>query len=961
MNLKSLARPFTLAVACLFAANAAAARQPPAGCKPPAVPSSTAPNIFTPEQEMNLGDAVAEHLQRDFRVVEDDALTEHLRRVGASIIRHVPDTGLRFRFFLIDLPEADAFTIPGGRIYISRKLVALAQSEDELAGVVAHEIGHGVARQIPGEMTGQLRRVLGVTSVGDRRDIFEKYNQLVENARQAGGASSEHKHQGEADLIGLYAMALAGYDPQGQHTFWERLTETRGKTGGWFSDLFGTTRPESKRLREMLKSLETLPPSCRGARASASAEEFRRWQTAVVAYSPGALRREAVRGLLQKTRLEPPLRGDVRHLKFSPDGRHLVAQDDSGVNVLSRDPFKLLFRIETPEAFPAQFTPDSQAVIFHTPGLRVETWGVAEQKLKEARELFIREGCMQTELAPDGKSLACLEWDADLTLVDVGTGAQIFQKKNFFKADLFDLFRLIALASGVREGRAARLDFDMINMGFSPDGRYFAAGDRALVQGITGFGTESAAVAFDTTARAPVQMRGQLKKLVSSSFAFVAPDRVAGVHPEDNKKSGVVTFPAGEEVMQMPLRGNLSPATRPDSVIIRPFGSGYASGVLDLTTKKTLVANKLSALDAHGDVFAAEGVSGNLALMRAEKMEVLGRVTLPRNTLGLLHAAAVSPDFRWLAVSERSRGAVWDLTKGERVMHVRGFRGAHFGADNLLYADFPKHGNEERTVARVNPATRAAAAGAELGQAGRVAGLTASQHGPYLLHRQTSGPFGKRAGSGRKDEKNPRVEIADATTATVLWSKEFMFEEPEIWAAGEEGTLVLAWAVAARAVKEEAKQDPALGGRLAAMREKEGDYFLQVLDARTGKTLGKLLIETGKGSFHVRDVFAAGDWVIVTDSQNRVLVYALSTGEPRGRVFGDRAAVAPRTGLFVVENERGQLSLYDLATMNRREQFNFPTAVALARFSADGRRLFVLTADQTAYVLDVATAAAAKE
>ena len=959
MNLKPLARPFTLAVACLFAPASAAQTQP--GCKPPAVPSSAAPNIFTPEQEMDLGDAVAEHLQRDFRVVEDDALTEHLRRIGAAIVRHVPETGLRFRFFLIDLPDADAFTIPGGRVYISRKLVALAQSEDELAGVVAHEIGHGVARQIPGEMTERLRRVLGVTSVGDRRDIFEKYNQLVENARKAGGGASEHKHQGEADLIGLYAMALAGYDPQGQHTFWDRLTETKGKTGGWFSDLFGTTKPESKRLREMLKSLETLPASCRGARASASPEEFRKWQTAVVAYTPGAGRREAVRGLLQKTRLDPPLRGDVTHLKFSPDGRHLVAQDDSGVNVLARDPFKLLFRIETPEAFPAQFTPDSQAVIFHTPSLRVETWGLAEQKLREARELFIREGCMQTELAPDGKSLACLEWDSDLTLVDVGSGAQVFQKKNFFKADLFDLFRLLALASGVREGRAARLDVDMVNMGFSPDGRYFAAGDRNMVSNAISFGVESTALAFDTTTRAPVQLRGQLKKLVSSSFAFVAPDRVVGVHPDDIRKSGVVTFPAGEDVTQLPLRGQLSPATRPDSVVVRPFGGGFASGVLDLKTKKTLVANKFPALDAYGDFFAAEGISGNLALMRTEKMDVVGRVALPRNTLGLLHAAAVSPDFRWLAVSERSRGAVWDLTKGERVLHVRGFRGAHFGADNLLYADFPKQGSEERTIARVNPTTRAAAFGAEPDKAVRVSGMTASQHGPYLLHRQTSGPFGKRGGTGKRDEKNPRIEMADALTGAPLWSKEFMYEEPEIWVSGEEGTVVLAWATKERAVREEVKQDPALGPRLAAMREKEGDYFLQVLDARTGATLGKLLIETGKGSFHIHNAFSTGDWVVVTDSENRVLVYSLSAGELRGRVFGDRAAVAPRTGLFVVENERGQLSLYDLQTMGRREQFNFPGAVALARFSADGRRLFVLTADQTAYVLDVSTASAAKE
>ena len=57
------------------------------------------------------------------------------------------------------------------------------------------------------------------------------------------------------------------------------------------------------------------------------------------------------------------------------------------------------------------------------------------------------------------------------------------------------------------------------------------------------------------------------------------------------------------------------------------------------------------------------------------------------------------------------------------------------------------------------------------------------------------------------------------------------------------------------------------------MKEKEGDYLVQVLDARNGNELGKLLIETGKGSFRLSSVMAAGDWVVVADTRNRVLVY----------------------------------------------------------------------------------------
>src|SRR5262245_13173325 len=149
------------------------------------------------------------------------------------------------------------------------------------------------------------------------------------------------------------------------------------------------------------------------------------------------------------------------------------------------------------------------------------------------------------------------------------------------------------------------------------------------------------------------------------------------------------------------------------------------------------------------------------------------------------------------------------------------------------------------------------------------------------------------------------------------------------------------------------------------MKEQEGDYFLQVLDAKTGAVKGKLLVETGKGSFRIASAFAAGDYVVIADARNRVLVYSLSTGEQKGRVFGSRAVVggvggksggpsAGRSaGLMCVENERGKLAVYDLASLEKRDEFTFTHPVSLTSFSQDGKRLFVLTANQAVYVLDV--------
>ncbi len=946
MKFNLVLRACLLVCACALFVPALRAQTPTARCQPPApLVAPAGANIFTPQQEMELGDAIAEQLQRDFRIVGDPELTAHLGRIGERIVEKMPQAGLRFQFFLFDLPDANAFTLPGGRIYVSRKLVALTRSEDELAGVIAHELGHAVTRQPATGMTRIMREVLGVTSVSDRRDIFEKYNELVDNTARKPkafnrGESHEQKEQIIADQIGLYALSAAGYDPQALSTFWDRYAETKGKTsGGFLSDLFGTTKPEVVRLREMLKLLGTLPPECVRKGSATGGAEFQKWQAAVINYS-GLGGTESLRGLLTRTVLDPPLRGEVTHLKFSPDGRYLIAQDDSGISVLSREPFAPLFRIDAPEALPAQFSPDSQLVSFSTPSLRVETWSVAERKQRSVKEMFVRDGCLQTALSADGRALACVEGDFALTLFDVNSGAQLLQKKSFYKPDFFDLFRL-QLRAILGDDFSDDLAFDFVSMAFSPDARYFAAGQRNSDWTMAGiYATEVNAVAFDLSTNANVPLKGLLKKLVSGQFTFVAPDRLLGVNPEDFRKSALVNFPSGEVVEQFPLQGSLSAVTRGNYVTIRPLAK-YRAGLFDLATKRGVVGFNKDAIDVYDKVFASEQLNGELGLYTVDNNEQVAKVVLPRNDLGILRASAVSADLKWLAVSERSRGAVWDLTKGERKFHVYGFRGAHFADDGSLYVDLPKSDKSERNVGRLVLGTGGTFMGVKTQEANA---YWASQQGPFLLSMKAAG--GKNS-SGRV------FSVRDARTGAPLWSQNFEAEPPSVWANPDEGTFVFGWNVSTSTAKEEIKRDPALKQRFAQLREKEGDYLLQVLDARRGIVLSKLLIETGKGSFRIRSVLAAGESVVIADSQNRVLVYKLATGEQRGKVFGNRPAVATATNLLSVENERGQLTLYDLKTMNKRDNFVFASPVSFARFSADGRRLFVLTGNQTAYLLNL--------
>jgi WD40 repeat protein len=914
----------------------------------------------------------------------------HLRRIGERLLQGLPQTGIKFQFFVVDLPETNAFTLPGGHVYVTRKLIAFARSEDELAGVIAHELGHGLMHHTAVDLSRLFREILGVNEVTDRKDIFEKYNRLIENARRKNVRIEDHEEgqQLEADRAGLYAMIAAGYDPQAFSSFWDRFAETKGKTGSWFTDIFGTTKPEQKRLREMLKVASTIPAQCINSRAARTSDEFKQWQSAVVVYS-GTGRKEQLHAVLSKMNLAPPLRGEVTHLRFSPDGKYILAQDDGGISVLSREPFALLFRIEAPEAKPAMFSPDSQSVVFYNSNLHVERWNASSGTKSAAYEVILPNNwCIQTKLSSDGATLACYDNHFNLNLYNVATSELIFQKKKFYSSDPFEAISFIL---ALRAGN----DFNLLNMEFSPDNHYFAAARSDENRIVIKFGDidlggepDKVVVGVDLTTRKALSIGGDLKNLLTGGFTFYSPTSVVGEYFGDADRSGVYTFPEGKKVEQFKMAGrDFIRAQQGDFFVVRPIAD-YPAGVFDMKSKRIIVGNKQAAIDVYGNTFVAERRNGELGLYDLATTKPLSIINLPQSSLGRLRVAQVSPDLKWLAASERSRGAVWDLTTGKRVFHIRGFRGAYFADDGNIYADFPKYEKTERTIARMTPAQQSVSQGFELPENG------VDQYGSYLVYldsdkykidkledekerkarekeekkqREEDKKNRKAAGDDDDDkdadpailtanisgQKNMHMAVRDVQGASELWTRYFPEEVPLYWGDAQDGTLTLAWAVTSTTARDILKSDAALSQRLAGMGDKAGDYLLQVLEMKTGKVLGQLLIETGKGAFRVDEITTAGDWVVVSDTQNRVLVYSLSAGQLKQRFFGDRAVVNAGEGLLCVENEPGQLIIYDLNTGEKRDEFSFSSPVSLIQF-AEGKRLFILTANQTAYLLSIA-------
>jgi WD40 repeat protein len=883
---------------------------------------------------MELGEISRQQFESEFRVIEDEQVTGYLKRVGQRVAQHLPATGLRYEFLLYDLPEVQAFSMPGGRVYVSRKMAAFLRSEDELAGLLGHEMGHLAARQQAMDMSALFRDVLGVKSVPESDDLVDLYNQFLESVRlkrrHPTSSGNEDKGQAIADLIGVQAVARAGYSPQAFPDFLDRLMQTKGKTGNWFTDLFGATRPDSKRLREALKDVSNLPAACIEANQPARPEDFQQWQSSVLHYT-GIGHPERLPGVISRKSLNNPLRGDIENFRFSPDGTFVLAQDEGGIYVLTRNPLMFLFRIDAAEAQTAQFSPDSKQVIFFDSDLRVETWDIARQEQIGVTDVPALRGCRETALSPDAKYLACFDRGLTLTLFDVATGDVLYEKKQFYDFDPgFSGFQ------GFVKLLYLLIHPEVVVLRFSPDAHYFAASSRTGEQ-----------IVIDLTTQKKVNVPGTVHTLMEYSFTFLGPDRIVGLDQFHPQNSPVAEFPSGKVVDRVPLGGgSLVAASNPKYILVRPMVDRPV-GVYSLEQKKFGLTNRMSAIDVWGDFFVSERLNGEIGLYKMGETKAFETVQLPLGKLGVLRASVASPDLKYLAISGSTRGGIWNLQTNERVFHLRAFQNAFYTPNSTFFIDFPEFEKAEREMVVASPVTgQTKARPVEKDD-------DVTFFGDVLLRIK---PGEKNRGARRNFE----LDALDIVDQKPLWSRNFPKQGPSLSGSPASGKLVLVWHANADGIRDEIARDTKLQALWSKENPKQDDYFLEAVDARSGTVAGAVVVRTAKYSYYPERVEAMGDWMVVADNHNRVLLYSISTGAGKAKWFGYRPRISRNGERLCMANGRGHLVVYDLQNLKKIEDLYFSDSIAAQLLSADGKKLFVLTNDQTAFELDVASAALAK-
>ena len=202
--------------------------------------------LISPDQEVNLGAQSFGEIRQTEKVSTDAAANARVQRVGQRIARAVGDQmpNAKWEFVVFDSPDLNAFALPGGKVGVYTGLLRLAASDDELAIVMGHEIGHVVARHGAERMSeAMLIAGLGVigTAVVDHNASPQTRNLFL---LAYGGATTvgrilpqSRKNESESDYMGLQFAATAGYDPRASIRFWEKMNaqEKASNVPAWLS------------------------------------------------------------------------------------------------------------------------------------------------------------------------------------------------------------------------------------------------------------------------------------------------------------------------------------------------------------------------------------------------------------------------------------------------------------------------------------------------------------------------------------------------------------------------------------------------------------------------------------------------------------------------------------------------------------------------------------------------------
>lgn len=217
-------------------------------------------NFYSLQKERALGQQLADQVERQSRMISDPVIEDYINRVGQDIVRH-SDAKVPFTIKVIDDSEINAFALPGGFFYVDSGLVLAADSESELAGVMAHEIAHVAARHATRNATrAQIFNLVSIPLIFVGGPVGYAVREVAGLAVPMSFLKFSRDAEREADLLGLQYDYASGYDPQAFVRFFEKLKAGEKGHKGWMAKAFATHPMTGDRIRRAQREIAIILP-----------------------------------------------------------------------------------------------------------------------------------------------------------------------------------------------------------------------------------------------------------------------------------------------------------------------------------------------------------------------------------------------------------------------------------------------------------------------------------------------------------------------------------------------------------------------------------------------------------------------------------------------------------------------------------------------------------------------------
>jgi len=220
-------------------------------------------NLLSTDQEVALGRQAATEIEQEIKLYGDPAADAYVDSLGQLLVRHSKRASLRYTFKVVDADEVNAFALPGGWIYLNRGLIVASANESELAGVIAHEIGHVVGQHGARQVTKQFGLALLVQLAMGEQEDPSLVRQVAGQFAAIGAGLTLLKYsrdaEREADAFAIEEMHAAGIDPEGMAGFFEKLLEMH-KTEPSGVEVWLSTHPTTaERIANVRADIRKLP------------------------------------------------------------------------------------------------------------------------------------------------------------------------------------------------------------------------------------------------------------------------------------------------------------------------------------------------------------------------------------------------------------------------------------------------------------------------------------------------------------------------------------------------------------------------------------------------------------------------------------------------------------------------------------------------------------------------------